>query len=254
VAKKLALASWMLWVALAIGVGPTAAESNDRPLYELNFESGVVSEGKLNEASGRKSYPVSTTGAGQVPRIVFDATLKSKVLNFEVGPTPPDKGKDRSELAIYSGIDFGKTFWISMKVMVPSGNSVANNWHSLLQCPQAGMPSSPPPFSISMATPAKLMLISRSSEDKFKVFGRGDLPVGQWVQLELELKMGDAGRASLYLDGQLVSSGEAPLRFKEGQPRCTLKVGVYRGQASTPYAMRVDDIRLGTTRRSVSGH
>jgi hypothetical protein len=243
---------WFAGVALG-ACNAAWAQSRDRPMYELTFEDSTVAADQLTARRGKKAYAVAKEGAGREPGVVFDPTLNSRVLDFEVSATAANQVKDRSELTIYSGVDFGKTWWVSMKVMVPQGNVVAKNWHSFVQCPQAGMPASPPPFSISMAAPNRLMLVSRSDEDSYKEFASGDLPVGKWVNLVLELKMGETGYAGLWLDGQPLGSGEVPLRWKAGEPRCTLKVGIYRGKAQTPFTMRVDDIRIGSTRDAVAG-
>jgi hypothetical protein len=229
------------------------AQPSGQLLYELNFERSVVSNGGLKEANGRKTYALKHEGSGREPEVVFDPVLKSKVLDFKVDATPKGTKKDRSELTIYSGVELGKTYWVAMKVMVPNGNAVAQNWHSFIQCAQAGASGDSPAFSLSLGAPSKMMVISRSDEDRYKEVGKTELPVGKWVQLELELKMGEQGRASVFLDGKPAISGEAPLRHKRGAPRCTLKVGIYRGEAATPYEIRVDDIRLGTSREAVAG-
>lgn len=243
-----------LAMAMALTAGVGIAQPAGKPMYELDFDNEVSKAGKLQAIRGQKSYHMANEGAGQEPRVVFDDSRRSKVLDFEVGATPAASHKDRSELAIYSGVDFGKPWWVSMKVLVPKGTQIADNWHSFLQCPQAGIPASAPPFSVSLVAPNKFALVGRSEDDKFNELGTGEFPIGRWATIELELKMGEGGFARMYVDGKLAAAGDGDLRYKKGQPRCTLKVGIYRGKASTPFSMRVDDIRFGTTRESVAQH
>ncbi len=238
------LSSALIGLALSAATVIGFAQSTDsgRRLYDINAERGRVTGDSLDEGS-RKAFKLKREGSGSPAEIVDDPVRNSRVLVFRTGPTPAGKVKDRSELEIYSGIDFGKQWALGMKVFVPERVEFSDNWHILTQCPQNGTVH--PPFTLSFVKPNKIAIVSRSDADDYRVVYSGDFAKQRWVRIEVEFTMGEKGHVRMWMDGNLVADKEASFNFKEGRPRCNLKVGTYRGKTERPFEIRFDDIRLG---------
>jgi hypothetical protein len=242
-----------LWAAIGGAVllaGSVAARAEPKPLYIITADNAKTEPSRLVEARG-KGYRLTNEGSGLPAEIVWDETLKSKVLAFKLGPTPADKLKDRSELAVYSGIVFDQPWAIGFRFLIPAGVEFSKTWHTFIQCPQNGGKAPTPAFSLSLSPPNQAMFVARNDKDSYAVFGKADLPLGRWATLELELRMGERGHARMWIDGKLVADNSAVLRFREAADSCTLKVGAYRGKSDTPFEVRLDDLRLGHTRADV---
>lgn len=219
-----------------------------RTLYEITADRAQVKGDDLEE-SNRKAYKLKREGSGVAAQIVDDAERRSRVIVFRTPPTPAGKVKDRSELEIFSGIEFGRQWALGMKVFVPAEVEFSDNWHILSQCPQNG--AIHPPFTLSFVKPGRIAVISRSDADDYRTVWAGDFPKARWVRLELEFTMGEKGHVRMWMDDKLVADKDAVFNFKEGRPRCNLKVGTYRGKTDKPFEVRFDDIRLGNERADV---
>lgn len=243
---------WSVVLRCALLLAYSAAVAAEpRPLYVITADHAKTQPSKLVEARG-KGYRLTNEGAGIPAEIVWDEALKSKVLAFRLGPTPADKQKDRSELAVYSGIVFDESWAIGFRFLIPAGVQFSKTWHNFIQCPQNGGNAPTPAFSLSLSPPNQALLVARNDEDPYEIFGKANLPVGRWATLELEFRMGALGHARMWIDGNLVANNSAVLRFRDAANSCTLKVGAYRGKSDTPFEVRLDDLRLGRSRADVT--
>jgi hypothetical protein len=203
--------------------------------------------------AGKKKMEFRQEGGGQDAEFVYDNIAKSNVLVIRTDPTPGGRIKDRTELQVYSGVTFGRPWALGMSVFIPKDITFTDNWHLLAQCHQGGGGGAlSPPLSLNLVAPDKLVIVSRSDEDKYRALHTEAMPRGKWVRLEMEFQMGENGNAKLWMDGKKVADEAAPLRFKEGTDKCSLKVGTYRGKATTPHELRLDDVRFGDSREAVA--
>jgi hypothetical protein len=219
------------------------------PLYEITGERSRVESDRLTDGPS-KAYPFKFEGGGVRPELVYDERLQSHVLVFRTASTPAGARKDRSELSLYSGVEYNRPWALGMKAFIAPDSTFPKTWQSIVQCPQAGGGGTPV-FSLSLSSPDRFLLVARNSERPYRAFATGQLPVGRWFDMELELTLGEKGFARLWVDGRVVAEGEAVLRYKGDAGRCTLKIGIYRGSEPEPFELRVDDVRFGTDRESV---
>lgn len=235
------------------GVGDKSA-SQSATFYSLDMEDAQVQNGKLVPKKG-KPIELKGEGGGRPPEVVYDDLAKSHVLVVKTDPTPSGKIKDREELQVYSGVKLNQTWALGMSVFIPTEVKFTDNWHLLAQCHQSGGGVAlSPPFSLNLIAPDKIAVVARSDEDPFKALTTQPMPRGRWVRLETEFRIGDPGHVTFWMDGQKVLDQDATLRFKSGYDACSLKVGTYRGKATTPHEIRFDDIRFGASRAAVSLH
>jgi Polysaccharide lyase len=134
---------------------------------------------------------------------------------------------------------------------VPRASPPSDTWHLLLQCHQAGT-QLPPPISLNLEPDGNLSLVVRDDADTYARLWSGPLPRGRWVRLVLGFRMGRDGQVRLWQDGRQVVYRRQPLGWAAGARRCVLKTGLYRGAATTPFTIRLDDIALGDSYRDVA--
>jgi hypothetical protein len=216
------------------------------------MEGSRVEKGVLVQRQGRGA-PIRSEGGGQPGEIVTDPLTRSRVLVIRSAPTPVGGIKDRTELQVFSGVVFDRPWAIGMDVFIPERTVFTPNWHLMMQCHQfsstAGLS---PALSLNLTPPGHVVVVARSTEDKYEELVKAPMPVGRWVRIELEFTMGEKGRAEMWMDGRLVGVRTAILRFKEGdKPQCNLKVGTYRGRSDTPHEIRFDNVILGDSRAAV---
>lgn len=235
----------LLMPLLAIGQDARLAEQA-RLRYKLDMENVSLDEQGVRQGPA-KIYRIRRAGGAGVPEIVHDPVINSKVLVIRTGATPAGAPNDRSELQVYSGISFGRTWALGMRVYIPPNIVFSDNWHLLMQCFQDGV-TGHPPLSFNLIAPNTIGIVSRSDEDRYRRLYSTPLPTGRWVKLELEFRMGPDGNVKFWMDDKLLTEQKAILRFKAGTDRCTLKVGTYRGKTSIPHEVRLDDIHLGDSR------
>jgi len=236
--------------ALILGWGLAAGTAQANTYYSLEMErAGFTAKGMVEDG---RDYAVTREGGGTAPRIVFDARANSDVLVLGSQSTPNGFEKDRSEMRIYSGTEFDRTWFLGMRVMQPQPQAVApGNWHVFMQCHQAGTGKSPP-VSLNLEEGGQFSLIARSSEDTYRKLWQGAMPAGRWMDIVLAFRMGAQGYVRLWVNGRAVSEHRLPLRWTGHEERCVLKTGVYRGASDRPVEMRFDDIRLGDSYRDVT--
>ncbi|MGX9353373.1 heparin lyase I family protein (plasmid) [Shimia sp. W99] len=214
--------------------------------YQLDFDDTAIRGNAVHE-DGR-TFQLHRDGGGQPARILHDPGKGSDVLELRTTPTPSSAGRDRSELQIYSGVDYGRQFSLGFRLFVPDGSVFSDDWHLLMQCHQAGTTLSPP-LSLNLEPSGALSLVVRDDTDPYERLWSGPLPRGRWVPVVLEFRLGENGRLRLWVNERNVSTHRQPLGWATGESRCVLKIGLYRGPAETGFALRLDDIRLGDSYR-----
>lgn len=203
---------------------------------------GIAEDGRV--------YPVQREGSGARARLIKDRNAGSTVLVLDAGATPQGALKDRSELRIYSGITFNRTWFLGLRVKV-RGEVEPDAWHLLMQCHQAGT-KSPPPLSLNLETGNRFSLIARSSEDAYERLWTGAMPQGRWMDIVIAFRMGAKGHVQLWTNGKRVSAHRVPLRWAGHAERCVLKTGIYRAASDRSFQIRLDDIRLGDSYEDVA--
>ncbi len=236
-----------LLFASLLSMGGTARADT---YYRLDFDGARLNRQGLFE-DGHK-FALRTEGGGQPGRIVLDRRKGSKVLVLRTTATPAGAKKDRAEVQIYSGITFGREWFVGLEVFIPRADVFSDTWNVLLQCHQAGTLRTPP-LSLNLEPNGDLSLVARGDADSYDRLWSGPLPRGRWVQLVLGFRMGQDGRVRLWQDGRLVTSQRRPLSgWAAGERRCVLKTGLYRGSAPTPFEIRLDNVMLGSRYRDVT--
>ena len=228
-------AFWML-------PGPGGADT----YYQLDFDDARIRDGAVHE-DGRP-FRLRRNGGGQPARIIFDPDKGSDVLELRTTPTPAGAESDRSELQIYSGVEYGRRFFLGFRLFVPADTVFSDTWHLLVQCHQAGTQLSPP-LSLNLEPSGALSLVVRDDGDPYEQLWSGPLPRGRWVPVVLGFRLGRNGRVRLWIDGRVMTTRQQPLGWAAGERRCVLKAGLYRGPADTGFVLRLDDVRLADSYR-----
>jgi hypothetical protein len=228
-----------------------AAPGRAGTFYRLDFEGARLTPDSIGDNG--KRFTLRRQGGGRVARIVKDGNKGSQVLLLSTAPTPAGADRDRSELQIHSGITWNRDWFVGLDVMIPPGTVHADTWHLLLQCPQAGTAHSPP-ISLNLGADGSLVLVARDDGDAYEPLWTGPLAQGRWVRLVLGFRMGENGRAQLWVGGRRVADIRRSLGWADGERRCVLKTGIYRGPAATAFALRLDNVSLGTGYADVARH
>jgi len=241
--QPVTLAGIVVWALLFGALLSGAGQARAQVYYQLEFDTArLTGQGVFED--GRK-FTYRTQGGGLPARILPDRQKGSGVLVLRTEATPAGAKKDRAEVQIYSGITFDRDWFVGLEVLVPRAVTFSDTWHLLLQCPQAGT-GRPPPLSLNLEPNGDLSLVARDDGDTYDRLWSGPLPRGRWVQLVLGFRMGKSGRVRLWQDGRLVASHRQPLGWAAGERRCVLKTGLYRGAATTPFEIRLDNVTLGS--------
>ena len=235
------VAAALLWAA------PGRAET----FYRLDFEGARLAPGSIEDNG--KRYTLRRQGGGRVARIVRDGGKGSQVLLLSTAPTPAGADRDRSEVQIHSGIAWNRDWFVGLDVMIPPGTVLSDTWHLLLQCSQPPTGRSPP-VSLNLGAEGTLVLVARDDADSYEPLWTGPLAQGRWVRLVLGLRMGENGRAQLWVGGRRVADIRRSLGWADGERRCVLKTGIYRGPAATAFALRLDNVSLGAGYADVARH
>jgi hypothetical protein len=254
----------------------------EKPYYALDFEKvTMLADGSIQQ--GTRKFQVNFSGAGRAPALVHYDRYETNVLWFTMDPTPmdPDLHKDRSEVSLYSGVEFNKLYYVSFKFLLPINAETPENWNIITQCPQhqTGTPfmnyDVSPPLNLQISRDGSLNI--QTLEDytalKNKNFqfpwnrDEESVPIsyGRWMNVILRFKMGPKGGYKLWLNHNLAIEKEIPIGFKDGgrmlpadEPDinkrvqgCTFKFGVYRGRSTKKFTILFDDYRIGPTYGSV---
>lgn len=243
--QRWTLASLLVAIQVALMSMPLAANT----YYRLDFDSAQITPKGVNEKG--RAYRLRREGGGMPGRIVNDQRNGSAVLELRSKPTPSGKSKDRAELQIYSGITFDRDWFYGFEVFVPAGTGMDDTWQLLLQCHQNGTSKSPP-ISLNLSASGKLILVSRRDADTYNALWTGPMPTGRWVPIVLGFRMGEKGRARMWVDAKPVYDRRTPLGWSQGDRKCNLKTGIYRGESDQAFRVRLDKIALGDSYREVA--
>ncbi len=217
--------------------------------YDLDFEQTRLSAEVVHEDG--KRFGLRVEGGAARPQLAPDPADSDTALVLRAHPTPQGARADRAELGLTSSIRFGQRYALAMQVLRPSGALVAQGrWHLFMQCHQAGTQVSPP-LSLNLEPEGRFSVVARNDADGYERLWSGPMPANRWMDLVLEFTMGAPGEVRLWVDGRRVLSARPTLRWQEGEPRCSLKTGLYRGPSKAPFEMWFDDIRLGDSYRDV---
>ncbi len=239
------LMSLLLAMQMALMSTPLIADV----YYRLDFDSAKITSKGVSE-KGRE-YRFRKEGGGMPGRIIKDQRNGSAVLELRSKPTPSGHSKDRAELEIYSGITFNRDWFYGFEVFLPTGVKMDETWQLLLQCHQNGTQKSPP-ISLNLDAGGNLVLISRRDADTYNPLWTGPMPKGRWVPVVLGFRMGEQGRARLWVDAKSVYDRRVPLGWSQGDRKCNLKTGIYRGESDQAFQVRLDKLALGDTYREVA--
>jgi hypothetical protein len=242
------LAGTLRLIAVFAALIALTGEASADTYYSLEMDPAKLTAKGLRE--DKRVFPIRREGGGTRAKIVRDASAGSKVLELNASPTPTASAKDRSELRIYSGINFNRTWFLGMRVR-PIGIVEDGAWHLFMQCHQTGS-QLPPPLSLNLETGDRFSLIARSSDDAYERLWTGPMPQGKWTDIIMSFRMGEKGYVRLWVNGRSVTTQRVPLRWDGFEDRCVLKTGIYRAASKRPFQMRFDNIRLGDSYRDVA--
>ncbi len=243
--QRWGMVSLLVAILVAMMSMPLVADT----YYRLDFDSAKITSKGVNEKG--RAYRFRREGGGMPGRIVKDQRNGSAVLELRSKPTPSGQSKDRAELQIYSGITFNRDWFYGFEVFVPAGTVMDDTWQLLLQCHQNGTKKSPP-ISLNLSANGNLILVSRRDADKYAALWTGSMPKGRWVPIVLGFRMGAKGRARLWVDAKPVYDRRVPLGWSQGDRKCNLKTGIYRGDSGQAFRLRLDKIALGDSYREVA--
>jgi len=182
-------------------------------------------------------------GGGLPPVIAADPATGSAVLALATMPTPPGARADRVELIVANRLAFGRRWVVGLRIYLPQQPLAKGNWTLLLQCHQDGS-GQPPPLSLNLDPDGSLVLVGRGDADSYRRLWSAPLPMGRWVDVGLDFRLGPEGQVRLALDGRIVAEAAMPLYWAGAPETCSLKTGIYRGASDLPLALQLDDVTL----------
>ena len=219
-----------------------SAARADITWYRLTFDDLTPTAQGFRERG--KAYRFRREGGGAPLHVVRDPHSGSDAAVLLAMPSPAGATRDRAEIQIHSGIAWDREWFASVRFRLPEAPQRLADWHILMQCPQPGTGRSPP-LSVDLEPDGRLALVARSERDTHRSLWSAPLPRGRWTTLVLGFRMGERGRARLWLDGRLVVDRRMALGWEaSGERRCVLKTGIYRAPSSYPFEMRLDDVTL----------
>lgn len=230
-------------LAALAGLALLAPEARaDVTWYRMTFEDVRSTAQGLEEAG--KSFRFRREGGGAPLRVLRDPLSGSGALVLRSAPTPPAATRDRAEIQVYSGIDWDREWFASIRFRLSGLPPRLPEWQILMQCPQAGT-DLPPPLSVDLEPDGRLALVARSEADAHETLWSAPLPRDRWMSLVLGFRMGEHGRARLWLDGERMVDRRMALGWRgRGERRCVLKAGIYRAPSPHPFELRLDDVTL----------
>jgi|GEM_PF-5225821 len=216
--------------------------------YRVDLEQARISPEALTE--GPRNFARREEGGALAPLIVPDRRGSGHALSVFSRATPEGARADRSEITVYSGVAPGRRWFLGLEAFLPGQVPAPQDWQILAQCVQPGSGKSPP-ISLDLEPDGSVSLIARSDADGFETLWNGPMPRDRWTGFVLEFEIGEAGFARLWVDGREVVARHLPLIWREGEPRCVLKTGLYRAPSTTYFEMLIDNVVLGDDRASV---
>ncbi|MFT6533888.1 MAG: hypothetical protein ACJASC_003454 [Limimaricola cinnabarinus] len=236
-------------LCLILATLPVSGPTHAAAWYRIDLEQARITSEALTE--GSRSFARREEGGALSPLIVPDRRGLGHALSIFSRATPEGARADRSEITIYSGIAPGRRWFLGLEALLPSEVPTPQDWQILAQCVQPGSGKSPP-ISLDLEPDGSVSLVARSDADGFETLWNGPMPRDRWTGFVLEFEFGEPGFARLWVDGQEVVARQLPLIWREGEPRCVLKTGLYRAPSTGYFEMLIDNVILGNDRASVT--
>lgn len=236
-----------------------ATSERDARIENPNLCSDIMGAGG-NYRETQFSLQGKCEGAGLAPQIVGSKEFLRHMV-FRTNPSIRS-AKDRTELAFANRyIPFDQTTYIGLRLMIPAGASVTNDFFYLLQL-----------WQCSPASPIAGIRISRGSSHKLDFLMRGDSADRTAVSYDLHPDVWHAfvirivanstgGSMKIWSDNRLVGEWRGPIGFNAigkclaGQrppQHFRPKFGIYKGnEPGRAFEARFDDVRIGDTFTSV---